>query len=252
MTPDKIQDAQVQALKQALRDPAEQRLFRSGKLAGLFPGRGGTNAEAAAQALREGLLEVVRTETKGKTVVEWVRLTRRGVDFVHEHESPVRALEELRAALHTAREALPAWQAEVHQAVQALADRLGEETERCRTRLDALGRQVEEALARLHDEQPPVPDGVASAVPWAADALAFLERRRTGGAPEECPLPDLFAALHEQHGDLSVSAFHDGLRRLHEGRAVRLLPFTAPAAELPQPEFALFDRASVLYYVARG
>jgi hypothetical protein len=252
MSGDKISEALVQALKQALRDPAEQRLFRSGKLAGLFPGRGGTNAEAAARALREGLLEVVRTETKAKSAVEWVRLTPRGVDFVHEHESPVRALEELRVALHTAREALPAWQAEVRRALQALGERLGEESERFRQRLEALGRQVDEALARLEDEQPPVPDGVASSVPWAGDVLAYLERRRTGGAPEECPLPDLFAALHAQHGDLSVSAFHDGLRRLQAGRAVRLLPFTAPAAELPQPEFALFDRASVFYYVARG
>jgi hypothetical protein len=252
MSADKIREALVQALKQALRDPAEQRLFRSGKLAGLFPGRGGTNAEAAAQALREGMLEVVRTETKGKTAVEWVRLTPRGVDFVHEHESPVRALEELRTALHTAREALPSWQAEVRQALQALADRLAEETERCRQRMEALGRQVEEALARMEDDQPPVPNGLVASVPWAGDALAYLERRLTGGAPEECPLPDLFAALHGQHGDLSLSAFHDGLRRLQEGRAVRLLPFTAPAAELPQPEFALFDRASVLYYVARG
>jgi hypothetical protein len=89
-------------------------------------------------------------------------------------------------------------------------------------------------------------------VPWAGDALAYLERRRTGGAPDECPLPDLFAALHAQHGDLSVATFHDGLRRLHEKRAVRLLPFTAAAAELPQPEFALYDRAAVFYHVARS
>ena len=62
-------------LKQCLADPAEQRLFKSGKLDGLFASRTGTNAEAASRALADGLLEVVRTETKGKTTTEWVRLT---------------------------------------------------------------------------------------------------------------------------------------------------------------------------------
>ena len=72
MTNSKLTQALVEALKQALSDSAEHRLFRSGKLAGLFAGRAGVNAEAAAQALRDGLLEVTRTETKGKTTTEWV------------------------------------------------------------------------------------------------------------------------------------------------------------------------------------
>ncbi len=244
MAADKVQDALVQALKQALREPAEQRLFKSGKLPGLFPGRGGTNAEAAATALRDGLLEVVRAETKGKTTAEWVRLTPLGVEYLHAHESPTRALEELRAALDAARAGLPAWQAE-------LGRRLEEDVRQFGQRLEELGRQVGEALARLEKEKGQVPEGLASAVPWAGDAVAYLERRRDGGAANGCPLPELFAALQGQHGELSVAAFHEGLRRLQEGRALRLLPFTAPVAELPQPEFALFDRSAVFYYADR-
>ena len=72
------------------------RLYKSGKLEGLFPGRAGANGDAAALALRDSLLEVVRTETKGKTTIEWVRLTPQGVEFLHEHQSPIRALNELR------------------------------------------------------------------------------------------------------------------------------------------------------------
>src|SRR5437764_1102434 len=87
MNNDKLTEALVQALKQALAQPGEQRLFRSGKLPGVFAGRAGLNAEAAAQALRDGLLEVTRTETKGKTTTEFVRATPKGVEFLHQHES---------------------------------------------------------------------------------------------------------------------------------------------------------------------
>src|SRR5688500_13815185 len=41
---DKVTETLVTALKQALTEPNEQRLFKSGKLAGLFPGRTGTSA----------------------------------------------------------------------------------------------------------------------------------------------------------------------------------------------------------------
>ena len=47
MTKDKVTEALVEGLKQALAEPGEQRLFKSGKLTGLFPGRTGANAEAA-------------------------------------------------------------------------------------------------------------------------------------------------------------------------------------------------------------
>src|SRR6059058_291622 len=60
MSTDKVLDALIAALKQALAEPDEQRLFRSGKLPGLFATRSGANAEAAERAVRDGLLEVVR------------------------------------------------------------------------------------------------------------------------------------------------------------------------------------------------
>jgi len=86
--------------------------------------------------------------------------------------------------------------------------------------------------------------------PWAIDVLNYLDRRRNGGAPGGCPLPELFAAVVRQHPALSVSAFHEGLRRLHDRRALRLQP-AASLADLPQPEYALLDGAAVLYYAAR-
>ena len=88
MSTDRVMEVLLQALKSAQARPEEQRLYRSGKLAGLFGSRVGPSGEAAARALREGLLEVVRTETKGKTVLDWVRLTPAGVEFIHDNESP--------------------------------------------------------------------------------------------------------------------------------------------------------------------
>jgi DNA-binding PadR family transcriptional regulator len=251
MAADRLIATLVDALKQALAEPGEQRLFRSGKLGGLFPGRGGVNSEAAARALREGLLEVVRTETKGRTVLEWVRLTPRGVNFLHEHESPLRALEELRTVLQSAEAAVPLWLAEMRQQLQALADRLAGDSQRWLGHLAALRQRVDESLRRLESALPAVPDSLAEAVPWAVDALTYLERREANGAAGDCPLPELFAAVAEKHAALSVTAFHEGLRRLSERKMIRLLPFLSPGSELPQPEYALLDGAAVYYYAGR-
>jgi hypothetical protein len=251
MANDKVMETLVDALKLALAEPSAQPLFKTGKLAGLFAGRGGVNADAAALALRDGLLEVVRTESKGKSTIEWVRITPRAMEFLHQQESPVQALKDLQTVLQTNREAVPLWLAEMRGELQALCSRLAEEAERWTHRLDALGGQVEAALLRAEAAGPQLPEGTATAVPWAIDALAYLDRRRTGGATSDCPLPELFAALRDRYPDLSVNAFHDHLRRLHDRRALRLLPFTGPPSEIPEPEYALLDGANLFYYVAR-
>src|SRR5437762_9332265 len=74
MTKDKVTEALLDALRQALAEPREQLLVKIGKQPGLFKGKSGANAEASARGLRDGLLEIVRTESKGKTAIEWVRI----------------------------------------------------------------------------------------------------------------------------------------------------------------------------------
>ncbi len=247
---DRILVTLVQALKQALADPAEQRLYRSGKLQGLFPGRTGVGGEAAARALRDGLFEVVRTETKGKTLIDWVRLTPQGVDFLHRQESPLEALREVRMALRANQQAVPLWLADMRATLQAQDERLAADARKWLERLEALTRRVDDALRRLEEATPLLPPDVARAVPWAIDALNYLDHRREGGAPGPCPLPELFAAVVRQQPGLSVSVFHEGLRRLHDRRVLRL---QAPEGEgtLTEPEYALFDGGRVLYYAAR-
>ena len=247
---DKVTTILVTALKQALTDPVEQRLYRSGKLSGLFAGRGGANGDAAAQALRDGLLEIVRTETKGKTVIDWARLTPRGVDFLHDHESPVQALHDLHEALRLTQEGVPAWFADLHAGLQTLGARLTEEVQKVMHRLDSLSQRVEDSLQRL-EEAPRLSDSLAATVPWAAEALGYLDRRKAAQANGPCPLPELFASLIDRHTDLSMTAFHDGLRRLRDAKTLKLLPFTAPPAEMNLPEYALLEGATFLYFATR-
>jgi hypothetical protein len=246
---DRVAEALLEALRAALA-AGEQRLYRSGKLAGLFPGRTGPAGSAAEQALRDGLLEVVRTETKGKTSIDWVRVTPRGVDFLHEHESPLRALHEVRTTLRHNRQALPDWLGQLRDTLGGLNERLTAEAERWTQRLQALEKRVDEALRRLEASGPLLPREVIESIPWSIDALNYLDRRRSGGAPKDCALPELFAAVVRHHPNLSISAFHEGLRRLHERRALLLAPAASPT-DLAQPEYALFDEAGVFYFATR-
>ena len=59
-------DVLLIALRAALADTGEHRLYKSGKLDGLFTSKNGTPGDAAAEALREGFLETVRTERQRK------------------------------------------------------------------------------------------------------------------------------------------------------------------------------------------
>jgi hypothetical protein len=251
-----VEQSLVNALRQALSEPGEQRLYRSGKLSGLFPNRNGVHGSAAAEALRDGLLESVRTETKGKTVIEWVRLTPHGVEFLHDRESPLIPLQELRSTLRLNQQAMPVWLTEMRGALQAMDERLAADARKWLERLDALARRVDETLRRLEQSAPLLPPEIAQEHPWAIDALNYLDRRRlaagtsANGDTLSCPLPELFAALMRQHPDLSVRMYHEGLRRLHERRLVQLQP-AASLDDLPQPEYALLEGAAVFYHVAR-
>jgi hypothetical protein len=239
------------ALKRALAEPGDHRLYRGGKLAGLFASRHGPAGDAAATAIREGLFEVVRTETKGKFTTEWVRLTPKGVDYLHDHESPLAVLRELRSALGATREGVPVFLGQMQQQWQAFSAQMVEQMRLTLRRLEVLSERVEEALRRADAIGPKLPDGVANSVPWAVEALGYLDRRKNSGAADGCPLPELFAAVRRSTPELSLGDFQTGLRRLGDHRALSLLPFDGPADKLPEPEFALLDGASVLYYASR-
>src|SRR5438105_841217 len=130
MTSDKEESALIEALKQALAEPGEQRLYRGGKQPGLFPTRTGANAAAAERAVADGLLEIVRKEEKGKLTVEWVRPTPAGVSFLHAHEAPRAVLEELQAALQMTKAGVPVWLLGMQREIEALNGRLAAEMDK--------------------------------------------------------------------------------------------------------------------------
>jgi hypothetical protein len=235
------------ALKIAIAQPCEHRLFRSGKLAGLFPSRVGISSEAALLALREGLLEIVHTETRGKIVTEWVAATSKAVTFVHDHDSPKSVLRELRELLDTTRAGVPTWMAEAKQEVAALSTHFEVRAVAMLARLDNLATRVEAALRRADLYAPTVAEPVGQVVPWAVEALEYLDQRAVTGASGDCPLPELFHAVRVKCPELTLPGFHDGLRRLHDVRAIRL----SPTDEMSEPEYALLLGEKLMYRVWR-
>jgi hypothetical protein len=247
---DKVKEILVEALRQGVQEGGEQRLYRSGKLPGLFAGRTSLHAEIASLAVRDGLLEIIRTEAKGKTTSEWVKVTPKGIEFLLEHESPITAMEELKSVLQINQDGIPKWLAELRQNLDTLSQTLNSEVQALSRRLETLTVRVVEALKRAEKLGPALPEGAVGALTWAHEAVGYLERRRDGGLGEKCPMPELFAAVKDKEGGLTLKDFHIGLRRLHDRGVLRLLPFEG-ADGPPEPEYALLDGPDVFYYAAR-
>ena len=84
-------------------------------------------------------------------------------------------------------------------------------------------------------------------MPWAVDAMEYLDRRETGGALGDCPLPELFHAVRVKFPELPLPAFQDGVKRLHDVRAVRL----APSPMMVEPEYAVVADGKLMYAASR-
>jgi hypothetical protein len=227
----------------------EHRLYRSGRLDGLFAGKTGLPGEAAALAIREGLLEYSRTETRGRFQIDWVRLTAKGVEYLYEHDSPRAILGEMRDMLAAARSGIPMWQDEMLKSLERLGTHITEQMARYLEKLDALSTRVEEALRRS-DVSPELSASLQTLIPWGVDALKYLDHRKAGGATSECPLPELFGAVRGKHPAIAIREFHDGLRRLADNRAVKLTPWAGPGG-IPQPEYAMMAAGKLMYHVDR-
>lgn len=205
-------------LLEALRlaaDGGEHRLFRGGKLPGLFASRSGPTAEVALTALADGLLETARTEVRGKVVTEWVRLTPKGVRHLHATDSPQAVMRDLTAAVTATRSEV--------LALTAMLDALT-------TRLEAAQRRADLS-------------GLTERVGWADAALMHLDAR-PGVA---CSLAELFHSVADSHPELTLAGFHQGLLKLAEVRAVRLLADGPPSA----PEYAVLVGATACHAVSR-
>lgn len=220
------------ALRRALAEPGEHRLYRAGKLPGLFPVRSGVCIDAALNALTDNHLETVRTEAKGRQLTEWVRITPAGVAFVHKHDSPQAVLRELRETLGTTRDGVPLWMHAALEEVTGLQSRFQRQAELMIRRLDQLAERVESALRRLDAEA--LPTAVAD-LPWSQVVWDHLDRRRQAGATKPCSLRELFQVASRDDPTLTLHAFHTGLLRAAEARILQL-----HEGDADDPEFALF------------
>ena len=237
----------LDGLKTAIAASGEHRLFRFGRLAGLFPSRAGLSSEAAGMAVRMGLLETVRTETRGKLVVEWVQATAKAVTYVHEHDSPKSVLRELKDVLQATRDGVPQWMKDAKAEIADISYRFDARAAALLKRLDQVAERVDSALRRAETKAPGVAEPVGRVVPWAVDALEYLDRRAASGATGDCPLPELFHAVRLNLPELPLPAFHDGVKRLHDVRAVRL----APSPMMVEPEYAVVTEGRLMYVVGR-
>ncbi|AWM37979.1 hypothetical protein GobsT_39490 [Gemmata obscuriglobus] len=237
----------LEALKTAIHTPGEHRLFQSGKLPGLFPSRAGLSNETALLALREGLLETVRTEAKGKLITEWVCATPKAVGFVHDHDSPRSILRELKDVLLTTRTGVPQFMADARAELAALSANFEEKAATMLARLDELAKRCEAALRRAEASGQVIAAPVGQLVPWALSALEYLDKRAESGVTPPCPLPELFHAVCVKFPQLVLAEFHDGVKRLHDVRAIKLIP----TAAIPEPEYAVVVEGKLMYAVGR-
>lgn len=247
-------DRAKQVLVDALRggvDRAEVRLYRAGKIPGLFNGKTTLHSEIARQAVADELIEITRADIKGKAPIEYARVTAKGVEFVLNTESPVRAIEELKQALEINRDGLPAWVADLRAQVDDIGRRFIDEIDGIKQRLDAMTARVHEALKRIEKFGPPVAEGAAGSLPWAHDAIEYLDQRENSGLGTRCALPELFSHLAGREEELTIRDFHTGLRRLHDRGLLRLFP-AADDVGPAEPEYALLDGANVFYFAAKA
>jgi hypothetical protein len=242
---DKSTQLILDALTRAAGEPAGLSLFAQKSEPGLFPATSLAKT-AAERAKSDGLLQVVENEGKGRPREVGV-LTDKGRGYLVSQASPrqvledfVRVLEERQstvAELAASVERMAAGLQAMHAVVAQLLPRLGDHYSKNGTVMNAL-------LA------PPRPNATAATDTLIADVKARLaEWHASAGAAHDCPLPDLYRKL-EATGTVSVGAFHDALRQLHDDHQIYLHPWTGPLYALPEPAFALMVGHEVAYYAS--
>lgn len=228
----------LDGLSRAATDPAGMPLHGGKKAPGLFAATA-VGKQAAQRCKDDGLLCVVGTSTHGKSKRETVALTEKGLAYLLSQGNPRKVLEDLVRVL----EARQAQTGELLSAAQRMQDGF-----------NALKATAERVLQQVQrPAQPksigPVRSGNGSDT-WVARALAMLARWQASGALEDCPLPELYRAAHDDEPSLSIGHFHDGLRRLHEQEKIYLHPWTGPLYDIPEPPYALMIGHEITYYAS--
>jgi hypothetical protein len=227
---DKSTQLVLEALGRAAAEPDGVPLL--GTKPALFPP---SARQAAQRCLDDHLLRVVRTEARGKTDQPYCALTEKGLAFLLQQVHPRQVLEDLLRAV---------------EARQQQLDDLLRLTHKSQTDLEGLKAATERVLQHLTH---PASNGTAAKnadADWTAAVLACLTRWHDSAAGD-CPLPELFRQVQQARPALTIGAFHDGLRRLHEQEKIYLHPWTGPLYDLPEPSVALLVGHEIAYYASQ-
>lgn len=232
---DKSAPLVLEALSRAVADPGGLPLYAAKQAPGLFAAT--SAARLLAQRCKDdGLLHVVRTEAKGKSVQEICAITEKGLAYLLTESSPRPVLEQILRAIETRGTEFQ----QLHQTAQHL-----------QLSLDALRAVAERVYEHL---QKPASNGHVNgngAEVWLIDVLSFLSERQRKGAMEDCPLPELYRKAQESSSGLTIGRFHDGLRKLHQQEQIYLHPWTGPLYDVPEPALALLVGHEIAYYASR-
>jgi hypothetical protein len=221
----------LEALAHALAAPGAAPLFSTRSIPGLFP-NSAAGKSAAAAALQAGWLSKIRTQTKGRTAIDFVAITPAGQQHLLEQSDPRPILEAIHAGL-------------IDRAGQL--DQLQSALRLCRHDLDTLQARVE-ALAQTAASS--ITSTKVTLSDWPERLAVYLRNRQRLRPAEDCPLPELFHQARAIAPELSVGEFHDGLRRLQLQRQIALQPWTGPLHELPEPRLALMQGHTLAYYAS--
>lgn len=238
---DKSEPLILEALSRAAAQPAGMPLHGNKTAPGLFASSAAAK-HLAKRCKDDGLLRVLRTETRGKTVQEICALSEQGLAYLLNEASPKHVLESLIR--------------EIEARQPQLASLLAAAKE-IQTNLEGLKSVVEKVLLGI--QHPPSTNGMPSAngksssadsESWIETIISHLRTWRGTGGLEDCPLPELYRAAQASTPALSIGQFHDGLRRLHTHHQIYLHPWSGPLYELPEPALALLIGHVVAYYAS--
>jgi len=243
----------------------------------VFPG--GANVKALAdRAIEEGLItakeEVDKSKKKPKKVV-YALITERGIQRVMDADSPKAALEALLPAVQALGK--PSDQPEP----EAFRIALASATETCVAAirqafsqlegevLKALGpaptfavdarpllNSLQRALECVRVSAPPTgpsaaaprPDQAAASASALEEAIVTFVRGWAKAKAVGCTFDILWDHLRGQNSELTIGAFQDALRKLHQAGRIRLSGWPRMLDDLPQPHLALFVSSKVMYY----
>jgi hypothetical protein len=108
---------------------------------------------------------------------------------------------------------------------------------------------LQAALARVAaPPASPVPSPAAVAPAALEEAIVAFVNDRAAATTVGCQFDVLWDHLKQRHAHLTIGAFQDALRKLHEAGRIRFGGWARIIDDLPQPQLALFVSAKVMYY----